>query len=139
MKITSATIAWSSDSNILMTEPVRVAVMNRSRSHHTLACNREGRGFEVAALQRFGPAELLEVLRPLVLHDLHDVVDRDDTDEASLIVHDRKAEKPVATHDPGHLFLIHGVAHGHHIVVHDVHDPSTRFGHDQFAEADDAA
>ena len=82
----------------------------------------EGRRAEIGLLGRQHTGHLLDVLGSLLNHDVHGVVEGDDTDEAAVGVDDGNGHKVVARERLGDFLAVGQRAHGDHVLVHDVGD-----------------
>ena len=62
----------------------------------------------------------VDILGCLLVDDIDDVIDGDDTDHPSVLIDNRKRSVSVLGEEPGHGLLVQVGPYGNHVVVHDV-------------------
>ena len=93
---------------------------------------------QVGRVEGGGAAHLLDVLGRLLLHHVHDVVDRHDALHAPVAVQDRHGHQVVLRDQPGHALLIHVLGHGDRLLLHHVPHRAFGPGGEEIAERDHA-
>ena len=92
----------------------------------------------VGLIGRRDTGHLFDVFRGLLLHDVDDIVDRDDTDEAAFLIHDRDRDQVVVRDHVRDLFLVVGRRGIDDIRVHDVFEDHIVIRQQQILDRDDA-
>ena len=77
-------------------------------------------GLQVGLFRRRHSSHLFKVLRRLLLHDVHDIVNRDNTDEPHLTVHHRQRQQIVFVEQRCNLLLVLLGQGIDDIVIHDI-------------------
>ena len=110
----------------------------RGQPAGTLSDHPPERDRQIRRVERFHAAELQDVFCRLGFDDVHHVVKRDPAEELPAGVHHGDRRHVVASHQPGHVFLILLRLHLHRRLLHHVPHQFRRRGDDQTRDRDDA-
>ena len=92
----------------------------------------------VGLIGRRDTGHLFDVFRRLLLHDVDDIVDRDDTDETAFLIHDRDRDQVVVGDHLRDLFLVVGRGGIDDVRVHDVFQDHVIVRQQQILDGDNA-
>ena len=81
---------------------------------------------------------MVDIFRELFIQDFDDVVDRDDSDHLSIVIHDRESRVAVFPEGIGDVFLVIGGVDRNHLCIHDLFDRRIERLHDQVSQGDNA-